>query len=205
MQRKNNTLSLSKYLRTYERINKFNLLSIHKEPTINKINFHMSLKQFLSASYAFGKKEINQTIQIQASMFFYILFHYFPKIDFQSIKMTKASKIRNDGDFILKFSMSNKNYMDDFIKDLLLENSVVLKSNKKINDLKNIETTKSKTLSYNFELPGNLFFDINEFFYTKNQDINLPKISIIVSFLYINIPKNIKSVSTLKNLLTISV
>lgn len=202
MNKKNYKISSANYLLSLDLINKYTLISTYKQPSIKKINLQIFLKNFLSASDFLNKKDINSNIQLKSIMFFYILLSFFPSITFQNIKAGKNTKVRNEGDFILKMNITNKNQINFFLSNLFIENNSFFE-NLNIKSLKNklnsVSELNNETLSYNIKMPGNIFFEVNDFFFTKTQDINLGKILIDTSFVYSNVPKKTNLSNLIKN------
>jgi hypothetical protein len=202
MNKKNYKISSANYLLSCDFINKYNLVSVYKQPEIKKINFQIYLKDFLAASDFLNKKDINSNIQLKSIMFFYILLSSFPAIQFQNIKAGKNTKVRNEGDFILKMNITNKNQINSFLSNLFIENNSFFENlsiNSSKNKLDKISELDNEILSYNIKMPGNIFFDVNDFFYTKTQDINLGKILIDTNFIYSKVPKKINLSNLIKN------
>jgi hypothetical protein len=193
--------SKSKYLLSCDNINKYNLKNIFLEPYIKKVTSHIFLKDFLTASDFLNKTDINSNIQMKAVLFFYFIYSSFPDIVFQSIKVGKNSKKRNDGDFLLKINLTNKNTINSFLHSIFLEKANLFSNLSKSSLNGNSTFTKSvpKSFSYNVKLSGKTFFDINEFFSNKISDINLRQIKLDLSLIYSNMPKNININNLLKS------
>ena len=173
---------------------------MYNQPTIKKIHIKIFLKKFLEASDFGDKTKPSDSIKVKAMMFFYILFNTFPQVKFQAIKATKSSKIRNDGEFILILSTTNKNQINQIITKLYLETDCFYSNLNEASVLSSFDKKSQKNvLSYNMKIPGNLFFDVNEFFDAKAQDINLKKIILDTSFVYTNVPSKINVKNLLKN------
>lgn len=186
------SVSRSKYLLSCDNINKYNLKSVYNEPKVTKLKFHFFLKNFLAASDFLNKTDINNNIQLKAVLFFYLIYGVFPNVVFQNVKSGKNSKKRNDGDFILKLSLTNKNKIEPFLDKLFIDRAIIFNKISKILSKSNLTLDKNqgKNISYNLKIPGKFFFDVNEFFITKIQDINLRQFKLESSLVYSNIPKN---------------
>jgi len=192
MNKKNNQLSTTNYLKCYDLINKYNITSLYEQPEIKSLHIKMFLKEFLEASDFANKQKPKDSIKMKTMIFFYILFNNFPKVIFQSRKTTKNSKIRNDGDFILEFRTTDASKINAFIEKCFKDIEV--------SSIKNRETAKFKVWSYNLRIPGNTFFEINDLFDTKIQDINLKNTRVDLSFVYVNVPEDTKMEDIIRNL-----
>ena len=179
---KNNTLSTKNYLLSYDLINRYNLKSVYQQPKIKKVYVKIFFNEFLEASDFANKKKPKDSIKMKIMLFFYVLFNNFPKVIFQQIKTTKSSKIRNDGEFIIAFFTTDSTDINTFLTKVY--NNIDSKVNVTFND------KKINTWSLNIKMPATSFFEINDLFDTKIQDINLKKINLDVSIVYKNIPKD---------------
>lgn len=202
MNTKNFKLSSANYILNCDFINKYNLKSVYKQPEIKKITLRFFLKDFLSVSDFMNKNDINNNIQLKSILFFYIIFSSLPQILFQNIKTGKYTKNKAEGDFILKLSISECNQINSFLFNLFSENNFFIENSefslfKK--DFNFVTESEQKKLSYNLKIPGNFFFDIDDFFSNTTQDINLWKLPIDTNILYSNIPKNVNVRNWIKN------
>jgi len=179
---KNNTLSTKNYLLSYDLINRYNLKSVYQQPKIKKVYVKIFFNEFLEASDFANKKKPKDSIKMKIMLFFYVLFNNFPKVIFQQIKTTKSSKIRNDGEFIIAFFTTDSTDINTFLTKVY--NNIDSKVHVTFDD------KKINTWSLNIKMPATSFFEINDLFDTKIQDINLKKINLDVSIVYKNIPKD---------------
>lgn len=203
MNSKNFKMSSAHYLSNCDIINKYNIKNIYKQPKIKKITLRFFLKDLLSASDFINKTDINTNIQVKSILFFYILFNSMPSISFQNIKTGKYTKNKIEGDFILQLSLSDYNQMNSFLFNLFSENKFFIENSEFELFKKNfnkIMEAEQKNVSYNFKIPGNLFFDINDFFTNKTQDVDLEKLLIDTSVIYSNLPKKTNLRNMIQNL-----
>jgi hypothetical protein len=161
------------------------LKSIYNEPTIKRLTSYIFLKDFLIASDFLNKTEINLNVQLKAVLCLYIIYGSFPEISFQNVKVGKSSKKRNDGDFILKFNIVDKNKLDCFMASIFTEKGNLFENANRAS----FKNGSKKTFSYNLKISSKVFFDVNEFFRVKVQDINLRHIKLTTSLIYSNIPR----------------
>jgi hypothetical protein len=75
---------------------------------------------------------------------------------------------------------------------IFIEKGKFLKNYNKVSS----DNNSKKSFSYNLKIPAKVFFDANEFFNVRVQDINLRHINLKTSLIYSNIPRfcNIKNV-----------
>jgi hypothetical protein len=193
MSKQNLKTSRAQYLLNCDNINKYNSTSVYSTPVVEKITFQILLKDFLNASDFLNKKEVNSNIQLKAVIFFYLIFSFFPQISFQNLKITKSLKNRQDGDFILTLNLNDKNKIHSLLSDLFIDNGCVFNTEGAVSLTKsfclNIQSNK-KTFSYNIKVEGHRFFDTNEFFNVKIQNIALSKLKINMNLLYSNLPSD---------------
>jgi hypothetical protein len=190
MSKQNLKTSKAQYLLNCDNINKYNYTSVHSMPVVEKITFQILIKDFLNASDFLNKKEVNNSIQLKAVIFFYLIFSFFPQISFQNLKITKSLKNRQDGDFIITLNLNDKNKIHSLLSDLFIDNGCVFNTEGAVSLTKsfclNTQSNK-KIFSYNIKIEGHRFFDINEFFNVKIQNIALSKLKINANLLYSNL------------------
>lgn len=206
LKNQNIKLSSSTYLLSCDSINKYNLLSIYKQPKISKIILSISLKQIQENSYFYSTDEnLSSDLKIRTFLLFFLLLGSSPYIVFQNIKVLKDNRSkRNDGDFILKITIKNSDRISSFLSDLCLENNF-LKNTSEFELFQplfqsQIQNNNSKG-SFNIKLPADFFFDINEFFLYKVQNLDLSRIKFNTNFVYENFPKDKNIQKVLQNTL----
>lgn len=191
------------YLLSCDLINKYNLLSTYKEPKIVKIILSLSLKEIQRVSYSYETDEaVSSDLQIKTFLFFYLTLGSAPYVTFQSVKTTKGTRYKNDGDFLLQATISNGDRISAFLSILSMENKRLMETSDfrlfKAEFLSKVQTNLSK-MSCNMKIPGDFFFDAKYFFSSKFQDLNLSKIEISTSIIIENIPKNCNIVNAVRN------
>jgi len=199
MNKKNNKLDLGLYLQNVDLVNKYCLKSLNQAPKIKKIYIQAFLKDFVEATDFVTSKKASDDIKLKASMFFYILLNQRPTVRFQSIKTTKSSKTMNDGDFVISCGITGQEQINELLE--YLGNTNYLKSNFKI--LTSKQVPKDGIFSYNLKIPGNAFFEINDFFNAYFPNINLKRLSLDISIVFENLPNNASLTPTVKQTLNL--
>lgn len=161
---KNNFIK-NQYLLDCDYINKYNLKSIYKKPSINSIVLEFNLKSILKA-YDFTQiSEGNTEIQTKSFLFLYLLTSFNPFINSNKLKVIKKSD-KNEPSYSLKAIYSNKEDLNNFLFSLFIENwhrlirddlklfnSKILKANSYITNEK---------LVFNTTLPASSFYEMDE-------------------------------------------
>lgn len=185
---------VSDYLVNYDLIQKYNLKNIYQRPKIKKIVLHFLVKDLL-ASTNFAKKVTNN-IQIKAFFIFYSLFALNSYINIVKPSFNKIVQKNADNQYSLKIILSSREDINNFLLMLFIENynqfakenlGILKKENQKdLNFIKN-------QFCYNFSIPGNFFFDLNDFFKQNTKDTNLKDLNIKSSIVFdeVNKTKNI--------------
>ena len=122
---KNNFIN-TQYLSNYDLINKYNLMSIHKIPTIRNIVLEFNLATFLKAFDLNLNKEVTNEVQVKAFLFLYLFSAVLP---FINNKKRTVIKIKNKNlndlastNYALKMILSNKKEIIALLFTLFIEN-----------------------------------------------------------------------------------
>ena len=194
--------STTNYLLKYDLISKYNLTSIYCCPRINKIKLQISLKKFLSSSNFLNKVNFNANIQLKIILLYYLIFSIVPIVNFFNLKKNRFSKTKDNGDFLIELTLSDKKMIDSLLFLLLIENN-----NKILNFSKDFCFLKfnkvNKNWSYNFKIFGSQFKNVNDYFLNILKDINLSKLPINVNIIFFNLVKNKNLTKLIQNVLVI--
>ena len=122
---KNNFIN-TQYLSNYDLINKYNLISIHKIPTIQNIVLEFNLTTFLKAFDTNINKEVTNEVQVKAFLFLYLFSSMLPFINNKkrTIMKTKNKNVNDlsNTNYALKMILSNKKEIIAFLFTLFIEN-----------------------------------------------------------------------------------
>ena len=200
----NTKLSSSTYLLSCDLINKYNLLSIYKEPKISKIVLIVSLKEMEKVSNPFSDEDnVFLDLQVKTFFFFYLLFGSSPYVLFEDIDVVQDSRSKEEGEFTLKATINNPSRVSSFLTNLSMENNFLRQTPEfelfKPGFQSKIQTNNLKG-SFNIKIPANFFFDVNRFFSREVDDWNLSKAKLNASFIYENFPKNKKIKNVIQNI-----
>lgn len=194
--------SSASYLLNYDLISKYNLTSLYACPKIHKVKFQVSLKNFLVSSNFQNKNDFNLNIQLKSILFFYLIFSIVPYINFYSFKNIRSSKFKENGDFVVELTLTDKKVIDSFIFNLWLESKEILSFSKCFDNL--IYNQTYKNWSYNVKILGTVFKNVDDYFNFISKDVDLHKLQVNLclvfsNFIYGNSLSNlIKNVSILK-------
>lgn len=200
----NTKLSSSTYLLSCDLINKYNLLTIYKEPKISKIVLSISIKEIENVSYDFGDEEnVSSDFQAKTFFFFYLLFGSSPYILFEEFDIIKDTRSKEEGEFTLKATINNPNRVSSFLSNLSMENNFLAQTPEfelfRSAFQSKIQKDHLKG-SFNIKIPANFFFDVNLFFSHEVDDINLSKVKLNASFVCENFPKDKKIKNIIENI-----
>ena len=161
-------LKQSEYLLDCDLINKYCLKSLYKKPKVKKISIHFLLESF-SSVYT-----LDSNIQVKSVLLFYALFSLTSYINFKKIRLKKTFKNSTEAKFSLKVILSDKESINLFLFQLLVENSGRIE----LEDIKLFR--KSPTFGSMLEntqhtiwLPAKTLFDVDDFFSKTIKDIDL--------------------------------
>lgn len=196
----NHKFSSSNYLLKSDAINKYNLKNVFNFPEIKYIKIRLNVSDLLDSS-SFMNQTNNASTQLflyRASTFLYLLFGCSP-----TVKMTKSKSFKKfqeksgpEDNFYLEITLKNTSHINAFLQKLSLE-TFFFKENLMVNSLANVQIQNNNMCSLNTKIPLSYFFEINEFAFSQCNDMNLEKIQLHTSFIYINIPQNVKKVNLL--------
>lgn len=138
----------------YELINKYKLKTSYGYPQINKIICQLSFKNILEACDSVTSNFDNtENIKIKSVLFFYLLFFDVPLVNFYTPKTLKRSKSNKvEGDFIIKFVLTEKDMIRRFKDKLSLYNNNYI--NYKLSFLKILNLDKRKNINFNTKISG---------------------------------------------------
>jgi len=200
----NTKLSSSTYLLSCDLINKYNVLSIYKEPKISKIVLSISLKEIRKVSHDFNDEEnVLSDFQGKTFLFFYLLFGSSPYILFEEIDIIRDNPSKEEGEFTLKATINHPNRVSSFLSNLSRENNFLIQTPEfeLFNSAFQSKIQKDHLRgSFNIKIPANFFFDVNLFFLHKVQEINLSKAKLTANFVCENFPKNKKIKNVIQNI-----
>lgn len=189
-----NSLKIN-YLLNCDTISKYLLKNSYHIPSIKKINIQFSLKELLLISDYINKDTLPKNLQLKGLLFFYLNFSSLPYVSFYTYKNSKALKDRNDGDFIIKYSISNKTIINHFLKEIKTQ-ELIWQHSKKIFNLKQ---TIKKNQSYNLAILGVSFEEINKYFQKSKSSLNINGLNIQLNFVYKeNIKKDYNKINIIK-------
>lgn len=124
------------YLSTYDLASKYNLNTVYVTPRLKGVKIQMSLKNFLSQStHKRISKDLDENIQIKAFFFLYSIFSIVPNVDYYCFKGIKNSRVKEEGDFLLHFTLDDRSFLDFFFLNLLVYNGDFLSATKKFKSL----------------------------------------------------------------------
>lgn len=187
------------YLSRCDLANKYVLSNIYKAPKLNKIVFHLSLKDLLYSSELRNMPGYNSNIKFKGVFIFYILFFLYPKAKHFMPKSNIELKSKEKGDFILECSFLNKNAIDSFLFDLVLENNRFFTFSNNFTKL--ICSSNNKKVSYNTTVSLDYFKSASDLFNLVINGISSYKLKIGLNIIYgnmqdgQNISKQIKNIS----------
>ena len=199
----NTNQKFNQYLSNCDLINKYNSKTIYNIPTIKKIVCEVHLKDFLASSELSTSDQNNSISQIKSYLLVYLLLGVLPYINCNKNKKALLQFNKNsENNYSLKILFSTVTEKNLFLNSLFIDNWTKLKldgfslfadkttlSNKKI----------TSQFVFNSIIPGNSFFEVEDFFCNNINSLNLRNLKFNINFLITNaIVKNKRNL--LKNL-----
>lgn len=183
----------SNYLFRYDFINKYNIKSIEKTPTIKKIVLELPVESVVLAS----ETKNNNVSDITNVYSYFILFLLTGHVPFINFNKSKTTSYIEKNYFSLKILISNKKDVHSFIQDYIKQ---FLKKN--IDTLFCNEIVTNKYIVLSMKMSAIHFPELDNIINKYIKTINLKELEFKVNFVF-QIPFSLKknSKKTIKNLI----
>jgi hypothetical protein len=178
------------YLSTCDLINKYNLKTLYQTPTVKKIVCEVNFKDFLASAELSTLDQNNSISQIKSYLLLYILLGVLPYVNCNKNKKTLLQFAKNsENNYSLKFLFSTLTEKNHFFNSLFIENWTKLKLDGfSLFVDKNTLVNKKITSEFVFNsiIPGTSFIEVEDFFCSTINSLNLRNLKFNVNFLISN-------------------
>lgn len=175
-------LSKSKFLASYDLINKYKLKNFFSIPRIQNLSLNVSsnnLKSLLNENQSFLNK------------FFFLVFFLFTSnktfLKSENSIKSKTNLLKENENFLIQNTISNKILLSNFQRDFFNENSVISFLRKNINTFD--FSLREETLKIQFDVPFAMLHDFNYLLDNMPRKSALKEGDLCFTFTFTNIDK----------------